>query len=78
MFGDYEVQTTDGMIKLLRNLNNRTVNLEESMLIGKDSRLASLYLNLNLRGTQIFTHQVNMYVQAMRERYLRVPENLIQ
>ena len=76
MFGDYEVQTTDGMIKLLRNLNNRTVNLED-MLSGKDSRLAGLYLNLNLRGTQIFTHQVNMYVQAMRERYLRVPENLI-
>ena len=24
MYGDYEVQTTDGMIKLLRNLNNRT------------------------------------------------------
>ena len=76
MFGDYEVQTTDGMIKLLRNLNNRTVNLE-AMLTGKDSRLASLYLNLNLRGTQVFADQVNMYVHAMRERYLRVPENLI-
>ena len=76
MFGDYEVQTTDGMIKLLRNLNNRTVNLE-AMLTGKDSRLASLYLNLNLRGTQVFAHQVNMYVHAMKERYLRVPENLI-
>ena len=76
MFGDYEVQTTDGMIKLLRNLNNRTVNLE-AMLTGKDSRLASLYLNLNLRGTQVYAHQVNMYVHAMKERYLRVPENLI-
>ena len=28
MFGDYDVQTTDGMIRLLRNLNERTVNLE--------------------------------------------------
>ena len=49
MFGDYDVQTTDGMIKLLKNLNNRTANLEH-MLSGKDSRLASLYLKLNMRG----------------------------
>ena len=76
MYGDYEVQTTDGMIKLLRNLNNRTANLER-MLSGKDSRLASLYLNLNLRGTEIYSHQLNLYIHAMKERYLRVPENLI-
>ena len=35
MFGDYEIQTTDGMIKLLRNLNNRTVNLDD-VISGKD------------------------------------------
>ena len=28
MFGDYEIQTTDGMIRLLGNLNNRTQYLE--------------------------------------------------
>ena len=76
MYGDYEVQTTDGMIKLLRNLNNRTVNLEK-VLSGKDLRLASLYLNLNLRGTEIYSHQLNLYIHSMKERYLRVPENLI-
>ena len=47
------------------------------MLSGKDSRLARLYLNLNLRGTQVFAHQINLYIHAMKERYLRVPENLI-
>ena len=76
MYGDYDVQSTDGMIRLLRNLNDRTTNLED-MLNGKDSRLASLYLNLNLRGTQVYAHQLNMYINAMKERYLRVPENLI-
>ena len=76
MYGDYEVQTTDGMIKLLSNLNDRTANLER-MLSGKDSRLASLYLNLNLRGTEIYSHQLNLYIHAMKERYLRVLENLI-
>ena len=76
MYGDYDVQSTDGMIRLLRNLNDRTANLED-MLNGKDSRLASLYLKLNLRGTQVYAHQLTLYINAMKERYLRVPENLI-
>ena len=76
MFGDYDIQTTDGMIKLLGNLNNRTQYLE-NIITGKDPTTARNFLKNNLRGTEIFSHQVQMYIQAMRERYLRVPENLI-
>ena len=76
MFGDYEIQTTDGMIRLLGNLNNRTQYLER-IITGKDPNTAKNYLRNNVRGTEIFTHQVQMYMQAMRERYLGVPENLI-
>ena len=76
MFGDYEIQTTDGMIKLLGNLNNRTLYLER-IITSQEPTTAKNYLKNNLRGTEIFSHQVQMYMQAMRERYLRVPENLI-
>ena len=76
MFGDYEIQTTDGMIKLLGNLNNRTLYLEK-IITGQDPNAAKNYLKDTMRGTEIFSHQVQMYMQAMRERYLRVPENLI-
>ena len=76
MFGDYDIQTTDGMIKLLGNLNNRTQYLE-NVITGKDPATARNFLKNHLRGTEIFSHQVQMYMQAMRERYLRVPENLI-
>ena len=76
MFGDYEIQTTDGMIRLLGNLNNRTQYLEK-IITGKDPTTARNFLKNNLRGTEIFSHQVQMYMQAMRERYLRVQENLI-
>ena len=76
MFGDYDIQTTDGMIRLLSNLNNRTQYLEK-IITGKDPAAARNFLKNNIRGTEIFTHQVQMYMQAMRERYLRVPENLI-
>ena len=76
MFGDYDIQTTDGMIRLLSNLNNRTQYLEK-IITGKDPTAARNFLKNNIRGTEIFTHQVRMYMQAMRERYLRVPENLI-
>ena len=73
MYGEYEVQSTDGLIKLLSNLNNRTVSLE-NMLNGKFKQVTDRYLE-NYRGTEIYTHQVSMYVQAMTERYIRVPEN---
>ena len=73
MFGDYEIQTTDGMIKLLGNLNNRTLYLER-IITGQEPTTAKNYLRNNLRGTEIFSHQVQMYMQAMRERYLRIPE----
>ena len=75
MYGEYEVQSTDGMIKLLSNLNNRTVSLED-MLNGKLKQVTNRYL-IDYRGTEIFSNQVSMYVHAMTERYIRVPENLI-
>ena len=62
------------MIRLLGNLNNRTQYLER-IITGKDPTTARNFLKNNVRGTEIF--QVQMYMQAMRERYLRVPENLI-
>ena len=64
MFGDYEIQTTDGMIRLLGNLNNRTQYLER-IITGKDPATDKNYLRNNVRGTEIFTHQVQMYMQAM-------------
>ena len=76
MYGDYNIQTTDGIIKLLGNLNNRTAFLEE-MLNGKIKGVMDKYLK-ETSGYEIYSHQLNLYVQAMRERYLRVPENLIQ
>ena len=75
MYGEYDVQSTDGLIKLLSNLNNRSVTLED-MLNGKFRLITNRYLE-NYRGTEIYVHQVSMYVQAMTERYIRVPENLI-
>ena len=65
IFGDYEIQTTDGMIRLLGNLNNRTQYLER-IITGKDPATDKNYLRNNVRGTEIFTHQVQMYMQAMR------------
>ena len=50
MFGDYEIQTTDGMIRLLGNLNNRTQYLER-IITGKDPTTARNLLKNNLRGT---------------------------
>ena len=34
MYGEYDVQTTDGVIHVLQNLNNRTAYLE-SMINGQ-------------------------------------------
>ena len=75
MYGEYDVQSTDGLIKVLKNLNNRTVFLEK-MLTGQSHKMMMKYVTEG-RGIDIYAHQINLYVQAMRERYLRTPENLI-
>ena len=75
MYGEYDVQSTDGLIKVLKNLNNRTVFLEK-MISGQSHKTMLKYVTEG-RGIDIYAHQVNLYVQAMRERYLRIPENLI-
>ena len=75
MYGEYDVQSTDGVIHVLQNLNNRTGYLE-SMINGQNINAMLQYLS-DTRGIEIYSHQVNLYVQAMRERYLRTPKNLI-
>ena len=52
MFGDYEIQTTDGMIRLLGNLNKRTQYLEK-IITGKDPTTARNYLKNNVRGVEL-------------------------
>ena len=69
MYGEYDVQTTDGVIHVLQNLNNRTAYLE-SMINGQNINAMLQYIS-DSRGIEIYSHQVNLYVQAMRERYLR-------
>ena len=75
MHGEYDVQTTDGVIHVSQNLNNRTAYLE-SMINGQNINAMLQYLS-DSRGIEIYSYQVNLYVQAMRESYLRTPENLI-
>ena len=53
MFGEYDIQTTDGMIKLLGNLNNRTQYLE-NIITGKDPTTARNFLKNHVRGTELF------------------------
>ena len=62
-------------LDMLSNLTNRTAFLE-NMLNGKVRGIMDKYLKENT-GHEIYSHQINLYVQAMRERYLRMPENLI-
>ena len=46
------------------------------MLNGQSHKTMMKYVTEG-RGIDIYAHQVNLYVQAMRERYFRIPENLI-
>ena len=44
MYGEYDVQTTDGVIHVLQNLNNRTAYLE-SMINGQNINAMLQYLS---------------------------------
>ena len=63
MYGEYDVQTTDGVIHVLQNLNNRTAYLE-STINGQNINAMLQYLS-DSRGIEIYSHQVNLYVQAI-------------
>ena len=51
MYGEYDVQTTDGVIHVLQNLNNRTAYLE-SMINGQNINAMLQYLS-DSRGIEI-------------------------
>ena len=60
MYGEYDVQSSDGVIHVLQNLNNRTAYLE-SMINGQKINAMLQYLS-DTRGIDIFSHQVNLHV----------------
>ena len=65
MSGDYEIQTTDGMIKLLGNLNNRTQYLER-IITSKDPITAKNYLKNNLRGVELLVNKRLLSIAGMQ------------
>ena len=70
MYGEYDVQTTDGVIHVLQNLHNRTAYLE-SMINGQNINAMLQYIS-DSRGIEIYSHQVK-FICAGNER--KVPKN---
>ena len=69
MYGKYDVQSTDGLIHVLKNLHNRTVYLE-NMINGNNANAMLQYVG-DTRGIEVFAHQVNLC--AGHER--KIPKN---
>ena len=70
MYGEYDVQTTDGVIHVLQNLNNRTAYLE-SMINGQNINAMLQYLS-DSRGIENLLPS-GKFICAGNER--KVPKN---
>ena len=71
MHGDYNVRSTDGIIKMLSNLTNRTAFLENT-LNGKVRGIMDKYLKENT-GYEIYSHQIN-FQKRYPDYVLAIPQ----
>ena len=64
MYGEYDVQTTDGVIHELQNLNNRTAYLESRVGIPSPGHF--------LHVLTVFPVVIQIYCQSMNVEYLPI------
>ena len=75
MYGDYDVATTESIIKTMHSLWNRT-DLLERVVTGQDKEMMDYFLEIH-RGRSLFSYQLHLYVQTLKEKHLRMYEELL-
>ena len=74
LYGDYNLNSTENILKVLESIDSRTTLLE-NWLNGSDSDWSYTYTNHN-HGISFYSHQLSLYMNAFRERYIVVQEKL--
>ena len=75
MYGEYDINSTDNILNMFKGLNDRT-NTLELWLSGHSSIMARNYL-ATANGPAMFSHQLQLYLNSLKEKYVRLHENLV-
>ena len=75
LYGEYDVNSTQSIINLLGNLNESTDSLEGWLLY--NSRDIAKYMIDTVTGPVLYSHLTQLYIQSLREKYIRLYETLV-
>ena len=75
LFGEYELNSTESIIKTFQSLDSRTSTLEQ-WLLGEDMTMLQGYLT-HLHGPTLYSHQLQLYLNSLQEKYIRLYETLV-
>ena len=75
LYGEYDINSTDNILNMFKGPNDRTNTLER-WLSGHNSIMARNYM-ATANGPTLFSHQLQLYLNSLREKYVRLHENLV-
>ena len=75
LYGEYEVNSTETILNMFNNIDQRTSTLEY-WIEGGHTNMAQSYFS-QLTGPTMYGHQLQLYLNSLEEKYVRLYEALV-
>ena len=75
LYGEYEVNSTETILNMFNNIDQRTSTLEY-WIEGGHTNMAQSYFS-QLTGPTMYSHQLQLYLNSLEEKYVRLYEALV-
>ena len=75
LYGEYDINSTQSILKILDNLDSRTSSLEGWLEYNSRDWANSMVDTVN--GPVLYSHLSQLYIQSLREKYIRLYEALV-
>ena len=75
LYGEYDVNSTQSIMKLLGSLHNRTSSLEKILEL-KVPTWALSFIS-GSQGTAMYSHMTQLYMESIKEKHIRLYETLV-
>ena len=75
LYGEYDINSTQSILKILDNLDNRTSSLEG--WLDYNTKVWAEDMVDTVTGPVLYSHLSQLYIQSLREKYIRLYEALV-
>ena len=75
LYGEYEVNSTENIMNMFHNIDKRTSTLEY-WIEGGSTQMAQAYWK-QATGPTMYSHQLQLYLNSLEEKYIRLYEALV-